>query len=573
MLAKLSTHWPLLAWFFLLVLGALQTPSFGISWDEGIQRQHRLVAMKSYFHQLGVPTWLPEDAKTMPHVWEYPFREYGSALQYPLLLLEYAPIGPNDHRFWMLSHGYTHSIFLLSVIAFFALVRTATNNRSLSFILTALYVVSPRIYAHSFYNIKDLLFLSTVTISMWVMIRYFQKPTWRWLIALAISLAFAMNTRLMGVLLVPMALFAIVLSGRSSISTIIRKSVLMGITAMCSLYLLWPTLWFGNPFIEFYRAMIGFGNYPWDGNNLFLGQIISAQNIPWYYTPVWMAVTVPLGVLVGWGIGLGFGVQKLVFASKQCILQCKSILLHRPIPLFLTLSSLFLVVSSFATIFTLNSSLYNGWRHLFYLHVPLTLLASLALARLYAVRPRLGTTIIALILFQLGMTLGWMWVNHPHYYVYFNQFARSNWHEQFDRDYWLLSGKQALEKVLELADPTEPIFIRSYVDVYRNIPMLSAEDQERFVQVHSIDESDYILEGYWNISGPMVPEAHPGFAPIHNIAVDGIPIRTIYKRTEPRFPDQQSPTDTSAMEMERVTPEFELAEFLADVEIDEFPND
>src|SRR5690606_7221236 len=122
--------------------------------------------------------------------------------------------------------------------------------------------------------------------------------------------------------------------------------------------------------------------------------------------------------------------------------------------------SLFLVFAAFFPIFYMiykNSSVYDSWRHVFFLYPFWVLMAALAidliLDRFPARRPRyliLGLAVLALLPEMI-----WTVRSHPNQYVYFNalQGGVKGAYGKYDLDYYQNTGKQAADWVRENVSP------------------------------------------------------------------------------------------------------------------------
>ena len=95
----------------------------------------------------------------------------------------------------------------------------------------------------------------------------------------------------------------------------------------------------------------------------------------------------------------------------------------------------------------LGSTLYNGWRHLYFIY-PIIILFSLR--GLYFIKFNFFKKNIInfyLILSLLILNITYTTIKyHPHQNNYFNILARNETHKNFDMDYWGLGNKQAIEK-------------------------------------------------------------------------------------------------------------------------------
>ncbi len=283
---------------------------------------------------------------------------------------------PGSLRFKLLLHrGLLWSFFLLSCWRLYrwGIRRTwvgielgSTVHRWVALVPALLLMTWPRLFADAHYNSKDALFLSLM-IWVWtglderwqfVNLSRFQR-VWPWLL-----LGISATIRLSGLIVFAIALIAdfVVSYQRSEkkqlffVSEIKEKSGLLALFAVgyISTY---PYLWFTgwNGFIE----ILQFGaNNPWKHPTLFMGELINTFENPQsrWYLPIWILVTLSEWILV-----LLVAVLLHVWPSNRVWKQ--------PIVFF----SLAVLFAFFWYTLLLQPVLYNGWRHLYFLAVPLVL--------------------------------------------------------------------------------------------------------------------------------------------------------------------------------------------------------
>ena len=144
-------------------------------------------------------------------------------------------------------------------------------------------------------------------------------------------------------------------------------------------------------------------------------------------------------------------------------------------------SSIFFILFSYVIILFLKSTLYNGWRHVFYLFSPLNILAIAFLEYIRTKRSIKSYHIAVLISYvTLIPTMLWGIKSHPHQYVYFNNLAGENWENKWEMDYWGLSGKQLLEFILN-TDKEQNITIcdLEYENTRRNLLLVEEQLKKR----------------------------------------------------------------------------------------------
>ena len=124
---------------------------------------------------------------------------------------------------------------------------------------------------------------------------------------------------------------------------------------------------------------------------------------------------------------------------------------------------------------------------------------------------------------------------HPYQNVYFNFLAGKNPEQYFESDYWSLSNREILEKLLK-KDSSEKlkIWVSSDTPLQKTINyMIDKSDRNRIQIVENIDESDYILNNYRYLNGEYSINKYnfdkTQFEIFEQVKVDGIIINSLYK--------------------------------------------
>ena len=150
---------PIICALFLL-MGLVLAGDYGIGTDELPQRQ---IATANLNYILSQGTSL--DA--LP----YPYALYGVAFELPLLLAERA-LGLEDYYYiHRLRLTLTHLFFIVGAFFCWRLAYHLFNNRLLALFALLIFLLHPRIYAHSFFNSKDLPFLTMFVITLYLLER------------------------------------------------------------------------------------------------------------------------------------------------------------------------------------------------------------------------------------------------------------------------------------------------------------------------------------------------------------------------------------------------------------------
>ena len=458
-----------------LFIGLLTFTHYGISWDEQRSRLNGLLTYDYVF-------------KRSPALFSDPDRDYGTALELPLVvgekLLQLS--APQDVFFFR--HLTTFLIFFTAVIVFYHLSLIVTRHSLGGLIGSLFLVLSPRIYADSFYNSKDIGLLCGVIFSLYTSIKFLNRPSTKTAIIHGLASAFAIDIRLPG-LIIPIITVGFFALDSLSGATLRLKSrlILLGIyliSLAIFTFLLWPYLW-ANPLSRFYEAFRNMSQFPrYSAPVLYLGNYFPANQPPWHYIPVWVAFSTPLSYLSLVAISL-------ITITIQTVKSR-----HRLATLYsqIRLPLLFLSTFSFPLIIVLvfRSTLYDGWRQLYFIYPPLLLFALFGFFSL-----KLKKYLLPLMALDLLLVISFMVRAHPLQNIYFNPLvgnldvAKRN----FDLDYWGLSFRKGLE-FLSKYDATDNIPIFFAYGNAGSIDILPEPARSRFLAVSSPEDARYILSNY-----------------------------------------------------------------------------
>ena len=176
----------------------------------------------------------------------------------------------------------------------------------------ALLVLSPRYFAHSMNNPKDLPFAAMTVVGLYYISTI--SPRWPYLtrgqiLKIAIPLALALNIRAAALLylgyfgLLVLIYVALERPGwRRFLDTALRVSAVTMLTLVAGTAF-WPWAQ-GNPIVRPIQAAIGLTEFPWDGPLLFVGRDLSVSELPRYYAPWYFLITTPPVVLGGLALSL-----------------------------------------------------------------------------------------------------------------------------------------------------------------------------------------------------------------------------------------------------------------------------
>ena len=414
---------------------------------------------------------------------------------------------------YLLRHGLTHLLFLAAGLAAASVAFRLYGRRWLALAALGLFLLHPRLYAHSFFNSKDLPFLSLFMVALWLAQRAFRRGTGAAFALCGVGAGLLANVRLMGILLFAGVLALRACDGvwaadRATRRQALRTGGLCAVTGALTLYATLPHLW-SDPVRRFAEAFSYWVQHPHMALMLFRGDYVSSWAPPPAYAPVWFAITAPPFALLLGGVGLAALVRRGLRAPgalrRNTRLRFESLLLAC------------YVLPALAVIL-LGSTLYNGWRHLYFLYAPFCLLATGGLHALAATARRFQPDWTGGIGRVAGVgaaaTLGAMIALHPDQDLYFNfledRATPERLRTRYDFNYTVISSRRALEFLLARY-PEGPLYI--HMRGTPNRAILPAIDRQRiaFVDAGRADFHITLHRAGWKDGGPVAP---PPYAPV-----------------------------------------------------------
>lgn len=531
----------------LLGLGGLLFSDYGVSWDEPIDRRNGLVSLR-FVTSLVAPQWTESQTLLhgVPSIRDYPDNDHGVLFELPLALYDVLRPGTDLRTYYLVRHA---AVFLVSLLGVWALYKLATlrfRDERLGLVAAGLLVLSPRFFAESFYNGKDLVFVGLFTLGIYTLVRLLERPTWRRAVVHGLATAAATDVRILGLLLGPFTLALLALLLLSDASGPARRA--LGRAALVYLLALaagvvagWPYLW-EHTLEHLAAAFASLSHFYWQGNLLYMGKVMAGSSIPWHYALVWMSITTPVAYQVAGLLGLGVVAVRLI-SHPWATLRTAAGRLD-----FLTAGWL---VAPLGLVIGLHSVIYDGWRHLYFVYPALLLLAvqgGLAVARL--ARPGSAGRPLALGLGLLAgaevlLTAGRMMRMHPHQQTYFSYLPGPLAERLFERDYWGLSIRQGLA-YLVAHQPTGPIYLDTpvWTLVNSNKIWLPEADRSRLIEGPG-QPGRYFLTFYRCKGTPYSPSVGE---PVYHLRPDGVTILSIFQWTKPGPVPPQPPPESLSPE-------------------------
>jgi len=233
---------------------------------------------------------------------------------------------------------------------------------------------SPRLLGHSFNNLKDLPLATGMAFGLYCIIRFLQEsPNIKWptAILLALSIGFTTAVRFAGILIIAfLGLYALIywikenrkkgLFGKESMGYL-GKMALWGaaisIVGIVITILFWPFL-LRAPVANFKDTVANMSSFAISLRQLFEGSFQWSDFLPWYYTPKFILMTIPVAVIIGM-------VLFFIFCWRK-----KEDRFWSFIVFFSFLFPVFWIVYTHANV-------YGGWRHAMFAYPPMVVAAAL----------------------------------------------------------------------------------------------------------------------------------------------------------------------------------------------------
>jgi len=500
-------------WGFFILLGLLGLflhRDYGIAWDEPWQARHGAVLWRFIFED---DNGLLRDRA----------RYHGTIVPFVWTLMERLDIFADSQQLYFYRHLGNFSFFYLGVVGFYFLCRRGFGAWTWALLGATMLVLSPRIFGHSFFNPKDVPFMSFFIWAVFTGVWLLDRPSWKSALVHGITCVVLINFRLLGVL-VPMltlvalgARFMFLPETRASWRRTLLLHLIFFATMCVGAVSLWPTLW-DQPITQFVNAFKHLANFPWRGDVLYLGEYYQSDKLPWHYPLVWMAVTIPIIYLALFPVGL-WGLLKKVLGGRE-----------RFADYWLDLVLLSWMILPIAAVLILNSVLYDDWRHLYFVY-PAMLWFSLRGVVVvwtwvsYGLALKFRSGFVALLAFALLWNAVSIAAYHPYQNVYFNRLAGSGdqVRYRFELDYWGVSYREGLQYIAA-TDPRESINVLA-----ANLPgewnslILPEADRRRFRYVYDAQDADYFVTNYrWH------QEDYAFEPPVYSIFAGGTRIFGVY---------------------------------------------
>jgi tetratricopeptide (TPR) repeat protein len=508
---------------FLLVLMLLLSNNAGITCDE-VLHYNQSVSVYNYFATHG------ED-KSALNTPVTNLKYYGQSYDNIVtILIKWFKIdNVYGFRHMMSTFAGWLAIFLTALFAIWL------RDYKAGILVLVLYMVSPTFLGHTQNNLKDIPFALAYIASTFFTLKFLvsgRKNSYRDLIFLTASIAFAISIRAGGLLLICYLfffffifyLFKYLRENRIDLIEVRTKFFWICCITVISWFLsilLWPYALHESVknVVESYRVM---AHFPSTFRQIFEGKAEWSDFMPWYYLPKSMLITIPIIVLAGLMLFCTF------FKIK---LNPEKTLLHSLVAFSILFPVIFVVYE--------KSNTYSSWRQFLFIYPGIILLASTGYHCFYEYvkNKYLKWGVVTLIVTLSFHPLMFM-LNNPHfYYLYYNQLVGGlrGAYSNYETDYYYVSQTDVSKWLIEYLknkDVHGKIKVNSTYPVdwqFRNHPEIETsyfryEERSQHDWDYAIVTNRYISP--FQLRNNIWPPENS----IHIVYADKVPVCTVIER-------------------------------------------
>ncbi len=441
----------------------------------------------------------------------------------------------NDfHQIYLTAHKLNFLLFFSSLLIFFKLAKKRFESTFISLLGITFFILSPRIFAESFYNSRDIFFMCLFIFYINSLINFLEIKSFKNILLFSFFTALLINTKILGLL--PVGVFCL-LYIYNFLNTKKRfleeKNNLFKLLFFCFffIYILWPYLW-NNPVQNLFLALRDMlkGHEEIILINYYFGEYISSDMMPWHYRIVWFLISIPIIILLLFFFGVALFFKKIFKLIDLSLDNKFKLNKNNFIDVFLFLS-FFL---SFFIVLEFNKSKFGGWRHIYYLY-PIVIYFCLYFIKHLKKNTKkvYNKLFIGLIALNLTYTFYWSTKNHPHQYLFFNFLSKNYAYKNFDLDWWGVSHKSSIEYILQDSKKKRiSVYAEGFTNLKDTYLYLDKKAKDRIVLV-GFQNADYVIDNKMRrVRANNNLRDNNNFELIYDLIVSNQVVASIYKKIE-----------------------------------------
>jgi tetratricopeptide (TPR) repeat protein len=451
-------------------------------------------------------------------------------------------IKPEDE--YMVRH-IMNSLTGWAAILFASLIAVMLGGWRSGIIAMLFMFLSPRFLGHSFNNPKDIPFTAAYIFTVYAIIRFLKyypanKLRYAWPIALGIGLS--IGVRVGGILLAIYFIFFACLfylfstnikqwlskDNISKLTKLMFWAVGISIVGYIIGIILWPYA-HTSPIQRTIEALKYMEQYATNLRQVFEGKLIWSDNVPKYYLPKYIFMTIPEIVILG--------------------LLCFIVFIRRIKRMDFLWYFILLFVSIFPIVYIIykDSNIYGGWRHVMFIYPGLVILAAIGINHLINVfgNKYLRYVSIGIVAILMILPLKHIINSHPHEYIYYNDLTGGvkKAYGKYEMDYfyhtlragseWLIENKINNAQIPE----GKKIIVATNLSINTIYYFRNLKDKVKVIYIRYYERGDKdwdyaILANSYINPYQLKKRIWPPSNTIHTIDVDGVPVCAILERKD-----------------------------------------
>jgi len=437
-----------------------------------------------------------------------------------------------SNNIYQFKHFFNFFIFFIALCFFYKLISKRFNSYMYPVMGVLFLYLTPRFFAESFYNQKDIFFLAMVIINMFLGFNFLKQSNLKNTFLFSLSSAITIDTRIMGFMVVGILLFLFFIKTLRTRDSFVHKYIfLLYFIPLTFVFVIvfWPYLWH-DPLNNLLFAFNNLLSVEFPSSNLYLGKYILSSNIPWHYHLVWIGITTPVIIILLFLLGIFFILKRI--SNRIIKLDNKLNDIWRGDKEMLDIY-FFLMILIPLVLYIKKGMGYDGWRHLYFIYpsiIMISLYGFYCLKLLFKNKFFINF-VYSLIIMNFIYIGYWNYKFHPHQYVYFNIFFKDKFHNNFDMDYWGISNRESLEFIIN-NNTNYPIKIgtKSFASLEMSALMLNERDKGKIDIVHDLKKAEYIITNYRTLIKRDFIIDNTKYKKYYEVVIDSNPINTVYKK-------------------------------------------
>jgi len=409
---------------------------------------------------------------------------------------------------------------------------------------------TPRLIGNSLSNPKDIPQATLFAFSILQMIRFLKElpqVSIKRLVLIGLSFSLAMAIRSGAIILifyfigfsVPYVLILMLLGdlGQEKGIKILAQIGAVSILGYLGCSLFWPWA-MQNPLYNPIHSLAVFKNFSsFDCYEVFEGRWLHQNELPWYFVPKWLYITLPVTVVLG---------AVLFFIQLQKFLQKGGLNL---------LIYLLLIVSAVLPVLTIiinKSNIYNSCRHVLFVVPSIIVIATLGWAELFNQIKNLSQKRMVYLGFicLIVEPICFIAENNPVQAMYFSPLigGEKGAFKNYEMDYWGYSLRPAIEwldKTDSIQIPGKKLRVRMYYGEQMKLSYFVAKSKNLAYALCLENSTDWDYQLVLPAEAKRDPDILLHWPPpgtVYEVKADGVPLCSVVKN--PRV--QQNPSSSSS---------------------------